>query len=120
MNRKIRSGGQFHNTLSQELDECGLSDCTVGAGEMAQWFCSSGEPRFNSQHSKGRSQPSITPVPGDPVSSLGLCGHQMCMCYTNIHVGKTFTFSKTIEGSYSYSFCDMRSHSHRALCDEMN
>jgi hypothetical protein len=47
-----------------------------GAEEMAKnTSCSLKGPSFNSQHPHGSSQPSTTPVPGDPVPSAGLYKH---------------------------------------------
>lgn len=34
----------------------------------------------------------VTPVQGDPISSSGLCQHQACMWYTDIHAGKIFIY----------------------------
>lgn len=52
----------------------------MGVGEMAQWLastcCSSRELRFGSQPPQDDPQPRVTPVPGGPVFSSGLCGHQ--------------------------------------------
>lgn len=51
--------------------------------------CSWRRCRFDSKHSQSRSQPLLTPVPGHPMPSSGLCRYQTCMWYTHIHVGKT-------------------------------
>lgn len=51
-------------------------------------------PRFNSQHPQDSSQPHITPVPEESVSSSGLCGApgmHMTDMYTDIHAIKTAT-----------------------------
>lgn len=48
----------------------------VGAASAVQnSSCSSRGPRVNSQHPHGGSQPPLTPVPGAPTSSSGLCRH---------------------------------------------
>lgn len=39
-------------------------------------------PDFVSQHTRGGSHPSVTPVSKDPVPSLGLHGNQKCTWYT--------------------------------------
>ena len=51
--------------------------------------CSYRGPRFNSLHPHGGSQPSITPVPGDPMPSSNLQGHQA-------HMWQTYTYRQNI------------------------
>jgi hypothetical protein len=40
------------------------------------------------------SQPSVTPVPGDPTSSFDLHRHQACTWYIYIYSGKTLIHRK--------------------------
>lgn len=42
-----------------------------------------------------RSQPYVTPGPGDPVPSYGLLRHQECTQFTDVHAGKTSTYIKS-------------------------
>lgn len=51
--------------------------------------CSSRGSRFNSQHTRGSSQPSLTPVSGDPRQPSGLCRHGAHTWCTDIVVDKT-------------------------------
>jgi hypothetical protein len=44
--------------------------------------CSCGEPRFNSQHPHGGSQPSVIPVPWDPLAFMGT----RCACDSFTHM----------------------------------
>lgn len=59
---------------------------------MAQWFrasfCSCRVPRFNSQHSHSRSQPSIIPAPGDLMPSSDFHRHQAHTQCRYIHESK--------------------------------
>lgn len=50
---------------------------------------SSRELKFNFQHPNGSSQPCVTPVLRDPITSSALLRYQACMCRTDIHTGKT-------------------------------
>lgn len=64
----------------------------VGAGEMSavrSTRCPSTGPLFSSQHPRGSSQPSVSPVPGDLSASSGLHRHQACKLYTDTYTGKT-------------------------------
>lgn len=56
--------------------------------------CSSIGPGFDSQHSHGSSQPSITPIPGNPMTCSGLYRHQTSKQYIDIHAGQTLTHIK--------------------------
>lgn len=57
--------------------------------------CSSRGPRFNSQHSHGGSQLSVTPVLGDSMLFWPL--HVLHACGTDTHVGRTpIPINKTI------------------------
>ena len=58
----------------------------TGAGEMAQWLRAlAKDPGFDSQHLHGGSQPSVTPVPGDPMPSSGSCGLQAHTWCIDVH-----------------------------------
>ena len=49
--------------------------------------CSSREPKFELQDPHGGSQPSVIPVPGDPVPFSAFCRYRSwCL---DIHIGKT-------------------------------
>lgn len=37
--------------------------------------CSSSKPRFDPQHPQDSAQPSVTPIPGDPIPFSGLLRH---------------------------------------------
>ena len=52
------------------------------------------EPRFNSQHSHGSSQLSLTPVPGDPVPTFGLLGQQAHVILRHTFKQNTHTHKK--------------------------
>ena len=56
---------------------------------MAQWLGTLKELEFDFQHPHSSSQPSVTPVPGDPMPSSELCGCQEHKWCTDKHVGKT-------------------------------
>lgn len=45
-------------------------------------------PKFDSQHPHAGSQPSVIPVPADPMPYSGLCGFHIYMPCTCIHAGK--------------------------------
>lgn len=48
--------------------------------ELARWsFCKG--PGFSYQYSENGSQPSLTPVPGDPMPYSDLHRHQACLWY---------------------------------------
>lgn len=49
--------------------------------------CSSGEPRFGSQHPHDGSSSSIALASGDLVPSSDLCRYQAHVCYTYTHAG---------------------------------
>jgi hypothetical protein len=69
-----------------------------GAEEIAQQLQSMAVefrgPGFNFQDPHHGSQPSVTPVPGDPMSSSGLCGYQAYTEYTYIHADNAFIHIK--------------------------
>ena len=71
--------------------------------------CSCKEPRFNSQHPHGGSQPSITPAPGDLMLSSGLCGHCMHM-YLSIY---TVTYTHTHTHTYIYTHTETHIYIYR-------
>ena len=60
---------------------------------MAQWLMAlvalAEGLGFGSQHPHGGSQPSLSPVPGNPILSSDLLGYQAYVQYTYIHTGKT-------------------------------
>ena len=69
--------------FGQEInkDSLGLRDDSV----VKSTGCSSRGPRFEPQHPHVGSQPSITPAPGDLVTSSGLEGHYtQCGAYTHM------------------------------------
>jgi hypothetical protein len=56
--------------------------------------CSRRKPEFSLGHPHGGSQASITAVPGDPMLSSDLHGHQACTWCTYIHAGKGHAYIK--------------------------
>jgi hypothetical protein len=50
--------------------------------------CSSRRPRLDSQHPRGGSQPSMTPVLGGQAPTFDLHWHQAHMWHTDIYAGK--------------------------------
>lgn len=65
------------------------------AQQLTALFFFSRSLRFDSQHRKGSSQLSITPIPGDLMPSFGLQRHQPHMWCSDVHVRKTSVSIKT-------------------------
>ena len=59
--------GQY---LEKNVEHRGWS---LDGSEVKTTCCSCRGPRFSSLHPRGSSQSSVTPVPGDPMPSSGLC-----------------------------------------------
>lgn len=57
-------------------------------------YCTCRGPWFDSQPSDGGSQPPITPVLGDLMSSSGVQRHQACTWCTYIHASKILIYLK--------------------------
>lgn len=53
---------------------------------------SSRASKFNTKHLCGRTQPSVTPGPGDPTPSLGFQKEQVCMCHIGTHATNIYTY----------------------------
>lgn len=56
--------------------------------------CSFRVPVFISQHPHGASQPSVTPVSGDPIPSSDFHRHQACVWHIYIHGSRTSHIKK--------------------------
>ena len=64
-------------TLSQSYKFGNNQSYNSEASEMTKQLRAL-EPTFDCQHPHSTSQFPVTPVPGDSISSSGLCGHQAC------------------------------------------
>ena len=57
---------------------------------------SSRGPRFDSQHPRGGSQPTIAPVSGDSLPSSGLHGYQASKWYVDMQAKYPYVHNKII------------------------
>ena len=58
-------------------------------GSAVKSVCSVLTPGFHSKHSHGKSQPSVTAVPGESMPSSDLCRHHAHSWCTCLHASKT-------------------------------
>lgn len=82
----------------------GLERCS----EIKSTGCSDRGPEFGSQHPCGGLWLSVTPVPGDPISSPGLCRTRYAYgvhtyIHTNTLTHKINLFFKTVTENYTGS-----------------
>lgn len=79
----------FFRSTCQKMTTGRLETCLSCKG------CSSREHGLGSQHPHEGSQPSDTPVPGNPAPSSGPCRHQACTQYTYILTNTTLILIKS-------------------------
>lgn len=82
--------GPHSKTLSQEHKTKGWRENFLAVKKRTQLFLQSSWDQFKAPTS-GDWQLPVIRVPSDLMSSCGLCGHQVCMWYSYIHIG-TYTY----------------------------
>ena len=69
-------------------------------------------PEFNPKLPNGVSQPSMTPVPEDPMPSSDVLRHQPHRWYTVIYAGQAFIHTLTHTSIHTHTHTDTQTHTH--------